>query len=123
MDKDPGQMNNLLAAGISSASTVAGLPLNKVVSRLDSLLFVLKSCKGEECREPWAALHPERHGHTSVLTLKDALSSEFDDFYENQQTRVRFEYCWNGYVPEAEGPMWETDGVLFRDGLPWHAWV
>jgi hypothetical protein len=133
MDSDPGQMNNLLPSQshsqtddntqseMSEAATllVAGYPLNKIVSRLDSLLFVLKSCKGQVCRQPWQSLHPEG----GISTLKDALSPTYDDFYEVQQTRVKFNYCWNGYVPEAEGSMWETDGLFFRDGLPWHAWV
>jgi hypothetical protein len=128
MDTDPGQMNNLLSvpssidttkSSPSAAIIVAGYPLNKIVSRLDSLLLVLKSCKGAVCREPWKALHPKR----DVKTLKEALSSKFDDFYQEQQTRVAFDYCWNGYVPEAEGSMWEKDGLLFRDGLPWHVWT
>ncbi|KAJ6036000.1 hypothetical protein N7540_000279 [Penicillium herquei] len=120
MSVDPGQMHNLFPV-ISSTISIAGHSLSKVVSRLDSLLLVLKSCSGKVCREPWKSLHPAG----DVETLQDALVEEYDEFYELQQTtRVEFDYCWNGYVPEAEGPMWETHGVAFvRDGLPWYDWV
>lgn len=125
MESDPGQMNNLLSASSSTAENeldpvlVAGYPLNKIVSRLDALLLVLKSCKGRICREPWKSIHPEG----DVSDFQAAMLSEFDHFYEVEQTRVKFNYCWNGYVPEAEGSMWETEGLLFRDGLPWHQWT
>lgn len=60
---------------------------------------------------PWNDLHPEGN----VSSLEEALSPEFDEFYEFQQTRVEFDYCWNGYVPEAEGPMWEKDDFFFLE--------
>lgn len=112
-------MNNLLSPSTVAPALVADFSLQKVVSRLDALLFVLKSCKGKVCREPWKNLHPDG----DVSNLEEALSFDFDEFYEIQQTRVEFDYCWNGYVPEAEGPMWEKNGLYFRDGLPWHTWT
>lgn len=120
MSVDPGQMHNLLSVN-SSTISIAGHSLSKIVSRLDSLLLVLKSCSGKVCREPWKSLHPAG----DVETLQDALAREYDKFYERQQTtRVQFDYCWNGYLPEAEGPIWETHGVSFvRGGLPWYDWV
>ncbi|KAG0646727.1 Arylsulfatase [Hyphodiscus hymeniophilus] len=121
MDLDPGQLHNILDPAQSDTSTavVAGLPIAKVVARLDSLLFVLKSCKGPTCREPWQTLHPKG----DVLTLRDALAPRFDRFYEVEQRRVEYNFCSNGYIVEAEGPMWEADGMTFRDGLMWHEWV
>jgi hypothetical protein len=90
------------------------------VSRLDALLLVLKSCKGQVCREPWKTLHPEG----SVWCLEDALDSRFDHFYEIEQTRVVYDHCENGYVIEAEGPMWESHGKLYeRHGLSWDTWI
>ncbi|KAI1422147.1 alkaline-phosphatase-like protein [Xylaria sp. FL1777] len=120
---DPGQMNNLLAApdSVSSQVLVAGLPIAKIVSRLDALLFVLKSCKGFSCRQPWKQLHAAG----DISSLADALDSRFDDFYA-EQTRVRFEVCANGYIVNAEGPMWETQGQTtpyLRDGVSWDEWV
>ncbi|TRX95422.1 hypothetical protein FHL15_003753 [Xylaria flabelliformis] len=121
---DPGQLNNLLASSdsVSNKTLVAGLPKEKVASRLDALLFVLKSCQGLTCREPWRQLHPIG----DVNTLADALDARFDDFYEAEQTRVRYEFCANGYIIDAEGPMWETHGLAapyMRDGASWDEWV
>ncbi|RWA07748.1 hypothetical protein EKO27_g7357 [Xylaria grammica] len=124
MSVDRGQMHNLLnpSTSLSSETLIAGLPIAKVVSRLDALLFVLKSCKGLSCRQPWKQLHPAGE----VNSLADALNSGFDDFYEMQNTRVRFEFCANGYLVDAEGPMWETQGPTvpyLRDGISWEEWV
>lgn len=92
-----------------------------MVARLDALLFVLKSCSGIVCREPWAQLHAAG----DVKTLEDALAPEYDNFYETEQTRVQYDFCDNGYLAEAEGPMWETHGQQYhkREGLEWHHWV
>lgn len=130
MTRDPGQMINLLSAkeGPNVAVTddsvtpwLSGLSVSKVVSRLDALLFVLKSCTGKTCQEPWKQLHPAGN----VRSLRDALDHKFDTFYEVEQTKVDFSFCWNGYWPEAEGPMFEQAGKGFyeRDGLSWDAWT
>lgn len=117
---DPGQLNNLLAANSSLQTDIliAGYPVSTVVSRLDALLLVLKSCKGRTCQEPWKQLHPAGN----VETLADALHDRYDEFYA-AQAPVSFEYCANGYIVDAEGPRWETDSLLVRDGLAWHEWV
>jgi hypothetical protein len=95
-----------------------GVPLHKVINRLDSLLFVLKSCKAQSCVRPWEALHPEGN----VQTLWDALNPRFDRFYV-QQARVRYDHCELGYLLDAEGPQFEKDGLVYRQGVPWHEWV
>ncbi|KAI1284481.1 alkaline-phosphatase-like protein [Xylaria sp. FL0933] len=122
MNLDPGQLDNILAApgSVSGHTLVAGLPVSKVVSRLDALLFVLKSCKGYSCSQPWKQLHPAG----DVGSLANALDSKYDDFYA-EQTRVKFEACENGYLVEAEGPMWETHRLTpsVRDGVSWDEWV
>ncbi|KAL3449925.1 alkaline-phosphatase-like protein [Aspergillus insuetus] len=124
MEVDPDQLHNLLLpaplpAPANSEARVAGLPISKVIARLDSLLFVLKSCKGQTCRKPWQTLHPDG----DVQTLKDALAAEFNHFYEVEQRRVEYNFCSNGYLVDAEGPMWETDGLVYRGGLTWDHWV
>ncbi|KAL3486221.1 alkaline-phosphatase-like protein [Aspergillus germanicus] len=124
MEVDPDQLQNLLLpsplpAPANSEARVAGLPISKVIARLDSLLFVLKSCKGQTCRKPWQALHPVG----DVEKLKDALSAEFDHYYEVKQRRVEYNFCSNGYLVDAEGPMWETEGLVYRGGLTWDQWV
>lgn len=61
--------------------------------------MVLKSCKAEQCHQPWAVLHPQG----DVRTLRDALHSKFDVFY-NEQPRVGFSACELGYIVGSEGP-------------------
>ncbi|THV88116.1 Arylsulphatase, partial [Aureobasidium pullulans] len=118
MSKDPGQMKNLLLDD-SRVDVVAGHSIERVVERLDALLMVQKSCTGEVCREPWRSLHPDG----KVMTLEDAMASRYDKFYE-KQVKVEWDFCHNGYVPEAEGPMFEDRGVEFRDdGFMWPDWV
>jgi hypothetical protein len=119
---DPYELDNLLSSSrkdSSPARALLGKPLTKVASRLDSLLFVLKSCKGDVCRKPWEALHP----YGGVQTLKDALSSEYDFFYEEEQVRIKYSRCEQGYIIDAEGPQFELDGLIYRDGVRWSEWV
>ncbi|KAF4501999.1 arylsulfatase [Fusarium agapanthi] len=89
MTVDPYQINNLLPCGKNGT----GMPLasyadsnveiNKksllsIVSRLDALLMVMKSYKGETCIKPWKVLHPDG----DVNSLKDALSNNYNSFYQ-----------------------------------------
>lgn len=102
MKKDPGQLNNLLGESSASgqpAALLMGRNLERVVDRLDSLMMVLKSCKGKSCVDPWRNIHPRG----DVRTLSDALSERFDTFYE-KQTKVSFSKCELGYIKESEGP-------------------
>ena len=118
--RDPYQLENLMVK-VSDPSgpsppDLLGLPLTKVIARLDSLLMVLKSCKGESCIEPWKVLHPGG----DVLNLYDALSVKYDQFYVVEQPKVAFSSCETGYIPEAEGPQ---EPIMYRDGVHWSHWV
>ena len=99
--------------------TLLGVPFDKLISRLDSLLFVLKSCKGQTCSRPWQALHPSGN----VQNLHDALSSRFDTFYDKEQKRVSYSRCELGYLIDAEGPQFDVDGLVYRHGVRWDEWV
>ncbi|KAK1753397.1 arylsulfatase-like protein [Echria macrotheca] len=116
---DPYQLHNLLHPDEAAPTEILGVPFAKVVSRLDSLLFVLKSCKGQTCTRPWQALHPTGN----VQNLKDALAQRFDHFYGEQQKRVSYDRCELGYILDAEGPQFETDGLVYRHGARWDEWV
>ncbi|SPO01686.1 probable arylsulfatase [Cephalotrichum gorgonifer] len=118
LNADPGQLYNLLSPS-SSATTLLGLPINKIVARLDSLLLVTKSCKGSTCTQPWGALHPQGN----VLSLRDALSPRFDAFYEKHQVKVSYSHCELGYLESAEGAQFEKDGYVYRQGSSWSDWV
>lgn len=90
-----------------------------MVARLDSLLFVLKSCKEKTCIRPWHSLHPVGNVHN----LDDALSPRFDNFYVQEQVKVEFSRCEFGYILDAEGPQFDRDGLVYRHGLPWSEWT
>ncbi|KIW02316.1 uncharacterized protein PV09_06462 [Verruconis gallopava] len=99
MKADPAQMNNLLGSASSSGHTLLGRAVVDVVDRLDALLMVLKSCKGESCVAPWKHIHPQGDVHS----LTDALHRQFDSFY-TQQPKVAFSKCELGYIKSSEGP-------------------
>lgn len=119
LQDDPGQLKNILGDRGSSVDSLLGHPLHKVVARLDALLFVLKSCKGRTCIEPWRALHPAGN----VKNLHDALSPRFDYFYQVQQKKVAYSRCEAGYIVDAEGPQFEKDGYVYRYNSHWADWV
>lgn len=116
---DPGQMVNLLHPEEEAPETLVGAPLDKVVARLDSLLFVLKSCKADTCIHPWQALHPAGN----VASLRDALSPRFDSFYEDELRRVEFDRCEMGFILDAEGPQFGHDSLLSVFDPKWHEWT
>lgn len=119
LTKDPGQMANLLNPDERAAGTLLGLPLKKVVQRLDALLFVLKSCRAQTCINPWRSLHPGGN----VGSLKDALSPRFDTFYETKTEKINFEKCAAGYILDAEGPQFEQALLELDFQRKWHEWT
>ncbi|KAM0420921.1 hypothetical protein ACHAPT_011311 [Fusarium lateritium] len=114
---DPGELHNLLPEDddVTADVSLLGKSTRQIINRLDALMLVLKSCKGESCVEPWKILHPDG----DVASLKDALEDKFDEFYK-QQVKVRFDRCEDGYLIDAEGPQ---VGYQYRDGLEWHHWT
>ena len=79
-----------------------------LISLLDALLIVLKTCKARQCTHPWEVLHPG----SNIRSLKDAMSPGFDAFY-NAQTKLYWTQCEQAYVAESEGP----EGV---QAFMWH---
>ncbi|KAI4656857.1 uncharacterized protein J4E78_006748 [Alternaria triticimaculans] len=103
---DPGQLENYFdgedADLIAKRDTyrIAGRSFTAIIDRIDALMMVLKSCKGEACRDPWGVLHGSDN---RVKSLKQALSHRYDAFYA-AQPKVQFEDCALGYIREVEGP-------------------
>lgn len=100
-------MHNLLPDGFNSTTeqlskTLLGRDVEQVALRLDALLFVQKTCKGETCREPWEALMPGQ----GVSSLGDALDQSFDELFSSLP-KVSFTACLGGYYTFAEGPQFE----------------
>lgn len=63
-----------------------------------------------------------------MQTLADTMAGEFDGFYVDEQIKVSFSRCELGYLVEAEGPQFETEGLVYRelvmrDGVGWSEWV
>ena len=101
MTNDEGQMNNLYDnPGASLKIGDRQVTLKQLESRMDTLLLVLKDCKGPTCIRPWSSLHPDG----GVQSLGDALKEQYDHFYEQGQKRVSYDKCTLTYQPEFEGP-------------------
>ncbi|KAF4629061.1 hypothetical protein G7Y89_g9088 [Cudoniella acicularis] len=99
---DPDQLHNLAASSPlpqSFSTKILGRSISEIITRLDALLLVLKSCKGVTCTHPWKVLHPRG----DIVGLKAALSTKLDVFYE-AQPKVSFSKCELGYIVESEGP-------------------
>lgn len=97
---DPHQTTNLAAQPSQHTNyTIANRNLPQILSRLDALMMVLKSCAEDQCRHPWNQLHPKG----KVNNLPEALHPSFDHFYANQP-KVSFSICEIGYLISAEGP-------------------
>jgi len=108
--RDPAQMQNYFDPDHTALQihySLLGRSFKHVTNRLDALLMVTKSCKGQACREPWGTLHPG--GDDVVTSLAGALHGKFDAFYESQP-RVSFNSCVKGHVVSEEGP---------QDVRPW----
>lgn len=85
-------------------TTINSWDVTRLVSRVDALLLTLKACKGHVCTRPWETLHPKG----DVLNLQDAMNSEYDKFYLEEQAKVTFTACKLGYLAEYEGVMTPT---------------
>ncbi|KAE8149097.1 alkaline-phosphatase-like protein [Aspergillus avenaceus] len=114
LTSDPYQTHNIYTPA-NTTTHLLGRPLHDVINRLDALLLVLQSCKGTTCIQPWKVIHPDE----SVQSLRDALTSQYDAFYQ-RQPKVSYEQCLDGYLISNEGPQ---VGLQYRDGLSWSAWV
>jgi arylsulfatase len=99
----------------NSKGKLLGRDINQLISRLDALLLVLKSCKGSECTLPWQVLHPDK----KVTSLPQALQPKFDEFYAAQPD-ISFSACELGYLLESEGPQ---EGYAYRRNEHWSNWV
>ncbi|KAF5005244.1 hypothetical protein FDECE_8302 [Fusarium decemcellulare] len=109
MTNDPHQMKNLFASGFKHntetsdiTSTTLGVTDHKLATRLDGLMFVLKSCKGHTCRKPWNALMPG----SKVSTLKQALHPKYDGFF-SKLPNVHYTKCEKGHLVSSEGPQFQ----------------
>ncbi|KAF1813934.1 Arylsulphatase [Eremomyces bilateralis CBS 781.70] len=100
---DAGELRNLFSAEYASQRegfSIRNRPFHEVITRLDALMMVLKTCKGRACTHPWEILHPKGN----VASLTDSLQPRYDSFYVDQP-KVSFTKCELGYIKESEGPL------------------
>lgn len=90
-----GSSAGLTAFGASSATAL--------VNRLDALLLILKTCKADTCRRPWAAMFPGGE----VRDLQSALNKRFDEYFA-QLPKIQYQHCALGYLARNEKPEWEA---------------
>lgn len=97
MKQDPYQINNLFGTN----GTTSGYDLNRLTTRLDTLLLATKNCKADSCRDPWGSIFPKSSGHV-VQSLADAMDPKYDSFF-NSQEKVSFSQCARGHILAYEG--------------------
>lgn len=71
--------------------------MDAILTRLNSLVMVLKTCKDRTCTHPWEVLHPDG----SIQSLAEALNSQYDEFYSGQPV-MWFSDCPRGYLLTGE---------------------
>lgn len=106
MTRDPYQTSNLavndldiIEGSYSEHDKFWQEDLQQVQARLDTSLVVLKTCKGDTCRNPWKVMHPSG----DIKSFADAMNSKYDSCYKDQP-RVTFDSCQPGYLKEVEHP-------------------
>jgi N-acetylglucosamine-6-sulfatase len=121
LTKDPYEMDNLYKLPSTTFFNVGDdedqgprSTLEHLITRLDSLLMILKTCKGRQCTHPWESIHPQGVVHS----LKRALDPSYNAFY-SAQTRVHFDKCERGYLSESEGPMWNASRAYSMEHEVW----
>ncbi|KAI0015235.1 arylsulfatase [Xylariomycetidae sp. FL0641] len=96
--------------------------LERVKSRLNALLMVMKSCEADTCRNPWSVLQPARNGTAKAISsLGESLDPAYDAFFAtipqvNIAECVQYQYAPNEvpfYPPEAQFGL----GTAHRDPL------
>lgn len=113
--RDPFEMINL---GHSTDEHI-----RRVMSRLNALLMVMKSCEGSVCRDPWSMLQPaplihpqisgERSSSRLIESFTDALNPDYDAFFTGIPD-VTIAECEQYQYPPNERPFYPPEA---EDGL------
>lgn len=120
---DPHQVNNLLAdlneAGrfapfdsTINGTSIVPVHLQKRLDRLDALLLILKTCVGETCTNPHAALF--KNG--GVKSFAQASEPQYDEFFASIP-KVRFKECALGFQSRLEKPEWRDEWAYDEWGM------
>ena len=95
----------------------------RVMTRLNALLLVTKSCEQDTCRDPWVALQPNTtiikcKPRKPIANLEEAMSESYDSWFA-QFPKVHFDTCADIQIPANEAPFWPPSaqqglGLAFR---------
>lgn len=111
LQADPWETNNLARGEVGNEH-------KRLLTRLNAVLMVTKSCTSNPCRDPWSVLQPLNCA-SPISSLTSAMNPEYDSFFANIPN-IRFgkymQYQDEGnevpfYPPGAE----EGLGKAFRE--------
>lgn len=90
---DPYELTNLAlgANGTDGGAAITNPDVKRMLTRLNAILLVTKSCTLGTCRDPWTVLQPPPAA-SPVRSLKQALDPSHDDFYSDLP-EVKFGKC------------------------------
>lgn len=128
LEEDPHQVRNLLAplnlqgpfAPFHSTSSLTGNSVlapstARLLDRLDALLLVLKTCRGDTCTNPYKELST----HNDFVQLSDLLQQRNVDSNVESWLRdlpkVEYSTCQLGYQSRNEWPQWKSEWAFGRD--------
>lgn len=119
---DPEELTNLAINATADSE--------RLMTRLNTLLLILKSCEGGACQNPWQYLKPElspTSGNSSgaaepaIASLRRALDPQYDDYFAGFGT-VHFDACLVVQRVDNEQPFYPANASQGL-GSQWRARV
>lgn len=115
---DPYELHNLAES--------ADANYQRVKTRLNALLMVMKSCETDTCRDPWSVIQPPAAAPARISNLGEALDPAYDDFFAaiprvTIAECVQYQYAPNDvpfYPPEAQDGL----GLAYRNEPEYYEW-
>ncbi|KAI0021064.1 arylsulfatase [Xylariomycetidae sp. FL0641] len=81
---------------------------SRLMSRLNGLLLVTKSCNQESCRDPWKTLQAD--AGATFANLDEALDTAHDDFFANLPS-VGYQACMDYQYTAVEAPYYPPESI------------
>lgn len=111
---DPFELVNVARGGGNSTQKTNGtygtsedLEVQRLLSRLNAILLVTKSCTRNTCRDPWILLQPP-NATAPITSLKAALDPAHDAFYASLP-EMRFGECLGYQYAPNEVPFYPPE--------------
>lgn len=111
LQADPWEIDNLAYPSPSTETA-------RILTRLNAILLVTKSCEANTCRDPWIALQPPSSLTAKPInSLTQALDPLYDSFFASFP-EVQFKECNHYQDVENERPFW-PEGAEKGLGMEW----